>query len=91
MRTIEILISDPLYAKLVSIAAKASGQDKPSDQQVANTLAGLAQHSLDRAFAQVSKPEPVSKPLDIALPRSPRGNERDSLSPISDLKSPALP
>lgn len=66
MRTIEILITDPLYAKLVVIAAKASGQDKPTDQQVANTLAGLAQHSLDRAFAQVSTPEPVTKPIPVA-------------------------
>jgi hypothetical protein len=80
MRTIQIYVSDPLYAKLVAVAAKCSGHDKPSPEQIDNTLALLAHHALISAHAQVSKPEPVTRPLPV-----------DLKSQISDLKSPSLP
>jgi hypothetical protein len=66
MRTITIYASDPLYAKLVTVAAKCSGQDKPSQEQIDNTLALLAHAALISAHAQVTRPEPVTMPLPVA-------------------------
>lgn len=66
MKTLTIHLTDPLYAKLVSVAAKSSGQDKPSQLQIDNTFALLAHKALEHVFTLASKPEPVTKPLDVS-------------------------